>query len=64
MIERGLHIDHNTIYLVGERDYVVSFLAVMSDYIPDFERRVDGLGEGTADIIRLLWSIAPTYLTT
>jgi hypothetical protein len=38
----------------GERDYVGSFLAIKSNYFLEFERRADGLGEGTADIIRLI----------
>jgi hypothetical protein len=31
-----------------------SFFAVKRDYFLKFERREDGLGEGTADIIRLI----------
>jgi hypothetical protein len=42
---------------VSKRNYVVSFFAVKSDFTLTFERREDKLREGTADIIRLTWSV-------
>lgn len=43
---------------IGERGYVVSFFAVKSGCKLTLERKEDGLGEGTADIIRLMWAVS------